>query len=401
MVLDDYGIVPSNKAEESLLKSVQRDALRDKNLVLKVLESMKNDTGSNNVGKCYEGCPEVSDAFIDRLIKALQEEPINIEAMSEAEFLDYLFDNFGINNENGKILYKTFGSIQTKFPELSQKERDYLFNRIVGGFVYEGFDWNSTAGGLDKYFSSKDHKKIFSELGVNGDDYDKLRYQIRVQNQITSGQLKVFDDLEEGIKEKFLVAYNQGNKVNLTLDQFSKVWDSQVVYMIDKGDYAHQSITTATYLYDMPNVTLAKIYVAGGENKVKEMSGWLGDATFQTKKNEGWFNGKSTQFGPDDYIADLDAANITYLMNKNNESFLSSSNKYYNQLLTKENNRAKIFMEHTPYSYVEEKVFRELPVYPPQDMYGRNTLQGIQKYQPDTYKFLMNLKNGNHTMQDY
>ena len=71
MVLDDYGIVPSNKAEESLLKSVQRDALRDKNLVLKVLESMKNDTGSNNVGKCYEGCPEVSDAFIDRLIKAL------------------------------------------------------------------------------------------------------------------------------------------------------------------------------------------------------------------------------------------------------------------------------------------------------------------------------------------
>ena len=44
------------------------------------------------------------------------------------------------------------------------------------------------------------------------------------------------------------------------------------------------------------------------KKKKEELAGWLGDATL----------GESPSFGNDDYMADLDAANIYYLMQEKN-----------------------------------------------------------------------------------
>ena len=80
-MLDGFRVVPSNDAETSLLRSVDRDALKNKDLVLKVLKSMRDDpnTGSNNVGQCYEGCPpQIGDDFLNSLIEELENKELII-----------------------------------------------------------------------------------------------------------------------------------------------------------------------------------------------------------------------------------------------------------------------------------------------------------------------------------
>lgn len=80
-MLDDFRVVPSNDAEASLLRSVDRDALKNKDLVLKVLKGMRDDpnTGSNNAGQCYEGCPpQIGDDFLNSLIEELENKELII-----------------------------------------------------------------------------------------------------------------------------------------------------------------------------------------------------------------------------------------------------------------------------------------------------------------------------------
>lgn len=80
-MLDGYRVVPSNEAEANLLRSVDRDALEDKESVLEVLRYMKlyNDHGSNNAGKCYEGCPpQIGDDFLASLIEELENKELII-----------------------------------------------------------------------------------------------------------------------------------------------------------------------------------------------------------------------------------------------------------------------------------------------------------------------------------
>ena len=76
--------------------------------------------------------------------------------------------------------------------------------------------------------------------------------------------------------------------------------------MIGHADFTHQSITMATHL-NTSSFQLADIY--GGRERVKDLSGWEGDTTFNA-------NDIKPSIGEDDYKADLDSVNLIGRMQK-------------------------------------------------------------------------------------
>ena len=94
------------------------------------------------------------------------------------------------------------------------------------------------------------------------------------------------------------------------MDDFDTFWDSKLKSYSNNGaghaDFTHQSITMATNLN--PNqVQLSDVY--GGRERVKDLSGWEGDTTFNA-------NDMKPSIGEDDYKADLDSVNLIGRMQK-------------------------------------------------------------------------------------
>lgn len=316
---------------------------------------------------------------------------IEVTEMTPEQHITHMHNNFGFQKETTLTMQKLESALDEQFPDLAQKDKDYLFNRLIGGFVYEGFSWDSTAGNLNDDFPNMSHEEMLQHLGIDKEDYDKLRYQVRVQNQIVSNNKDLsWKELREDQRKDFLESYNKANGANFSSGEFGKVWDTQYNAMKEQGDYAHQSITTATILHKGSWHDSARLWL-GSESRVDDMSGWLGDATIKTE-DHGWFSEKTVQFGADDYKADLDADNITHLMDKNDWSFKEASHHYYNDYLANGNSRATLFKEHTSYEYAQQEIMREL---------GITNLETMKEKQPDAYNFLMNLKDGNHEMKAY
>ena len=71
-------------------------------------------------------------------------------------------------------------------------------------------------------------------------------------------------------------------------------------------DFTYQSITMATHL-NPDQVQLSDLY--GGRERVKDLSGWEGDTTFNATD-------KKPSIGEDDYKADLDSVNLIGRMQK-------------------------------------------------------------------------------------
>lgn len=120
---------------------------------------------------------------------------------------------------------------------------------------------------------------------------------------------------------------------------------------------------------------LSNIYTLSGNENVSYLSGWLGDATLINEEG-------ITSFGNDDYMADLDAENIFREIN-GDEASITAINSYYNSFSGGSSNRATIFKSHLSYSTVESKVLSEL----------NKTLDQVKTSYPDTYDFLMSLKD--------
>lgn len=73
-MLNNYRLVPETKGEEDLLKFIENHIEDDKDMVLAIVKDLRDnpDTGSNNAGKCYEGCPpQIGDDFLDSWIEEL------------------------------------------------------------------------------------------------------------------------------------------------------------------------------------------------------------------------------------------------------------------------------------------------------------------------------------------
>jgi len=110
----------------------------------------------------------------------------------------------------------------------------------------------------------------------------------------------------------------------------------------------------------------------------KDVVGWLGDAVY-----DGAILGK-TSFGMDDYIADLDADNIAYMVTEE-KSLVDAANEYYKELQEAgDEYRTEIFVKNNTYekiSVCNKNWNREL---------NYQDLKNNWKYQ-DTYDFLKRL----------
>lgn len=159
------------------------------------------------------------------------------------------------------------------------------------------------------------------------------------------------------------------NKLNNALDAQHKN-DKQT------SDFTHMQYSLAARLAYRLNQdgVLSNIYTLSGNENVSYLAGWFGDATLT--------NNGTTSFGNDDYMADLDAENIFRMVDSGTSS-ISAFNEYYNTLAIGPKNRATIFKTHLSYSTVESKVLSEL----------KKTLNDVKTSYPDTYDFLMSLKD--------
>lgn len=82
-------------------------------------------------------------------------------------------------------------------------------------------------------------------------------------------------------------------------------------------------------------------------------------------------------------MADLDAENLYHRIIEGRDS-ITALNEYYRILAAGSINRAEFFKSHLSYSTVESEVLSEL----------NKKLSEVKTLYPDTYDFLMSLKNG-------
>lgn len=304
---------------------------------------------------------------------------------------------------------------------------------LMGGLFYDegdlsGLKWNDVAGcavdefvSVDDYgnFSDMTEKGYFTKfLGIPEKDYRLLRYQVRLQHAIVGDpnyflMPNSYNELEDN-QRKSLKDWKQTcqSSTGLTFqsdEAFLQFWNENYNRYVGKGDYVHQQITTAAILgYEIrKDGELSNIYLLGGDEKVAEYAGWLGDAVLPPQA-----------FGPEDYKADLDAVNITNIMEKQDLTYQEAVGKYYSQL---DNglSRAELFLENTDLTYVKEKIYDKF-VYPDLKEQIANTLtveerileqehlnddEYLMRYLkskvPATYNFIRSLENGASEMGDY
>ena len=123
--------------------------------------------------------------------------------------------------------------------------------------------------------------------------------------------------------------------------------------MIGHADFTHQSITMATHLN--PNqVQLADVY--GGRERVKDLSGWEGDTTFNA-------NDMKPSIGEDDYKADLDSVNLIGRMQKG-QSYDQAISSYYADLQKDSSQREREFLKNKDWKEVRRTIYSSLvPAY--------------------------------------
>lgn len=349
-------------------------------------------------------------------------------------YTQFLETEYGFDDETIRIMGNVYAKLNEKYPEASQLEIDWRFTRLMGGFVYddkaiEALEWNDVAGcAVDQYGKIDENGNptdmtekgyITGFLGIPEEDYEMLRYQVRLQHTIVGDpdNLLMLDDynrLEEerksGLRQWEETCESSTNMVFENEEEFLVYWNERYERYAGKGDYAHQQITTATILANELNKDggLSNIYLGENNQGVEEYAGWLGDAVLPP-----------LTFGADDYKADLDAANIGAMIKSRGISYQEAMDTYYTQL---ENgtSRATVFLEHTELSYVKDKIYDEMSIYlelrlsvnqatSDEEIQGIKSLLADDEYlmncvmekSTNTYNFIRSLENQTSNMEIY
>ena len=282
----------------------------------------------------------------------------------EKAFVQTMIAEYGFDAETAQQLLTIKQGIDKKFPTSSQEFRDYIFLRIVGAANYDDFKWNETAGGLWQYFykefvsdpntgqklrTLKPILEIFQELGLKEEKAKELYYNLRLQHEMAGGKI---DNIEK-IKENE-IDYNNAKfkyeKVYGTSGNFDQFWDSKLKSYSNNGaghaDFTHQSITMATHL-NPSSFQLSDIY--GGRERVKDLSGWEGDTTFNATD-------KKPSIGEDDYKADLDSVNLIGRM-QNGQSYDQAISSYYADLQKDSSQREREFLKNKDWKKVKGTIY--------------------------------------------
>ena len=317
----------------------------------------------------------------------------------EKVFVQTMMAEYGFDAETAQQLLTIKQGIDKKFPTSSQEFRDYIFLRVVGAAYYNDFRWNETAGGLWQYFyyefvsdpntgqklrTLKPVLEIFQELGLKEEKAKELYYNLRLQHTLAGGgsdsETMKSRDLSEynEAKDKYEKVYGKNNK-------FDEFWDSKLKAYSNNGaghaDFTHQSITMATHLN--PNqAQLADLY--GGRERVKDLSGWEGDTTFNA-------NDMKPSIGEDDYKADLDSVNLIGRM-QNGQSYDQAISSYYADLQKDSSQREREFLKNKDWDTVRDTIYDSLR---PTDIKldGEDALKAyIERKYPGVSKFLNRLE---------
>ena len=259
--------------------------------------------------------------------------PLNnkITEQDGREFKKNLQAQYGFDEQTANILWKLYRNIL----RVEGKRSDYVFNRLIGGIVYDNDNslsgpiknilWNFTAGGHQTEID------IVKKYKIKYKDLEYLKKSIRQQHAQT------------------------GNR----------------------SDFAHQSITTATILQPQifPNVNngmwainsnLGKTNSTNPIHFTSELAGWRGDVTGQALA--------TPNMGNDDYKADLDAVNISSLMSQRRIGYVAASNLYYHELEVVSYTRAEQFIQNIGgQEYLYSEVFKAEDVKDMNELRAKNS----------------------------
>ena len=293
----------------------------------------------------------------------------------EKAFVQTMMAEYGFDAETAQQLLTIKQGIDKKFPTSSQEFRDYIFLRVVGAAYYNDFKWKETAGYLKNYFFDevvsspstvekmrveKPLYKIFKELGLKEEKAKELYYNLRLQHALSNGGDTVKkmheSDLSSGTnryedaKKNYQDAYG-------TTEGFDQFWDRKLKAYSNNGaghtDFTHQSITMATHL-NPSSFQLSDFY--GGRERVKDLSGWEGDTTFNA-------NAMKPSIGEDDYKADLDSVNLIGRMQKG-QSYDQAISSYYADLQKDSSQREREFLKNKDWKEVRRTIYSSLvPAY--------------------------------------
>ena len=318
----------------------------------------------------------------------------------EKAFVQTMMAEYGFDAETAQQLLTIKQGIDRKFPNSSQEFRDYIFLRVVGAVNYDDFKWNETAGGLWQYFyyefvsdpqtgqklrTLTPVLEIFQELGLKEEKAKELYYNLRLQHEMAGGEYRNTKSLRED-KPKLYQNYKDNyEKVYGTSGNFDQFWDSKLKAYSNNGaghaDFTHQSITMATHLN--PNqVQLSDLY--GGRERVKDLSGWEGDTTFNA-------NDMKPSIGEDDYKADLDSVNLIGRMQKG-QSYDQAISSYYADLQKDSSQREREFLKNKDWNTVRDTIYDSLR---PTDIKldGEDALKAyIERKYPEVSTFLNRLE---------
>lgn len=293
----------------------------------------------------------------------------------EKAFVQTMMAEYGFDAETAQQLLTIKQGIDKKFPTSSQEFRDYIFLRVVGAASYNESKWDETAGYLKNYFYDevvsspstvekmrveKPLYKIFKELGLKEEKAKELYYNLRLQHALSNGGDTVKkmheSDLSSGTnryedaKKNYQDAYG-------TTEGFDQFWDRKLKAYSNNGaghtDFTHQSITMATHL-NPSSFQLSDFY--GGRERVKDLSGWEGDTTFNA-------NDMKPSIGEDDYKADLDSVNLIGRMQKG-QSYDQAISSYYADLQKDSSQREREFLKNKDWKEVRRTIYSSLvPAY--------------------------------------
>ncbi|WP_410531154.1 DUF6531 domain-containing protein [Streptococcus sp. LysM4] len=302
------------------------------------------------------------------------------------DFKNNLEKQYGFDGETTNTMWKLYQSIKTQEGDRT----DYIFNRLMGGAQYAGFKWNNTAGSMEEV------KSVLSKYGITGSEADKLVYNIRIQYLLSSGNYGMVSDLSTEDYKAFKV---KASNVYPNMD-FDTLWNRNYSKYSGKADFAHQSITTATHLYDKPRLADAYGVFVGGTNG---LAGWRGDVTKDAEA--------TPSLGNDDYRADLDSVNITALMQNRKIDYITASNQYYDGIASGAYTRADQFKQNIDLTYVKQSIYSSLVPRKIRDV-GPNIQTHIPRTEaesmdylrvnyPASYNFIRSLEAGNNDLQDY
>ena len=289
----------------------------------------------------------------------------------EKAFVQTMMAEYGFDAETAQQLLTIKQGIDKKFPTSSQEFRDYIFLRVVGAANYNEFQWNETAGHLKTYFYDvtvgssitgksrtveKPLLEIFKELGIEDvKDAKKLIYNLRLQHVLASGGSSV-KEMKENDNKKGTTFYRDArDKYEKVYEdnKFDQFWDEKLKAYSNNGaghaDFTHQSITMATHL-NPSSFQLSDFY--GGRERVKDLSGWEGDTTFNA-------NDMKPSIGEDDYKADLDSVNLIGRMQKG-QSYDQAISSYYADLQKDSSQREREFLKNKDWKKVRGTIYSSL-----------------------------------------